>query len=770
MLKNYAGWRIGACPAWQNRVYSRHMPKHFVMNMRFLEAIDVTGSTFKNSRLQRLLARLQRINEQRHLYSIRTAFISTMPVMIVGAYATVLNNLPIAAYQAFMEQTFGAGWRSFGALVWNGTTQVLALLVVCLICANLAEWYNNHRNKQVHSGICGMVGLAAYIIVSLQINGAGALPFAMVGVTGLFVAMVVSVLAGEMFIRLCARRRTLKMLSDDPNAAVPQSFASVGPALLVITLFALFRMGLVCFGVESGLADLFNDIMRTPFSRAGDSFGTGIAYSLFTHLMWLFGIHGNNVLDGVAQSVFVPAMQANTAAVLAGAPPPYLITKTLFDVFVYMGGSGTTLALLAALMLFGRGRSYRTLMRFALPNSIFNINEPLIFGIPIVLNPIYALPFVLTPMVMLGTTTLAMSMGLVPYTVAEVNWATPVFVSGYIATGGSWLGVLLQAFNLCLAAMIYAPFVYMAEKMSQMRYQMAYKDLLRLVQTEYTVSPRRLINRVDEMGAVARNLANQLDSAIAGGEMYLLYQPIVDAKAGCLHSVEALLRWEHPAHGFVHPMLTIALAEETGRVEELGLWILEQAMAQRRKWSEEGLPGFHVAVNISTKQLNAPDFHLRVREILRRTDVPAGQLQVEITEMAALTENQATRDNLGALHAAGASIAMDDFGVGHSSLLYLRTQPITTLKIDGSLSREVTDHPENLDIIATIYDLCRLLEVDTIVEYVDNAEQFEKLMGIGTFLIQGYLFSKPLPGEEIPDFWENVRQREDMAEEEKDGV
>ncbi|NLK00897.1 MAG: EAL domain-containing protein, partial [Clostridia bacterium] len=163
------------------------------------------------------------------------------------------------------------------------------------------------------------------------------------------------------------------------------------------------------------------------------------------------------------------------------------------------------------------------------------------------------------------------------------------------------------------------------------------------------------------------------------------------------------------------------------------------------------------------KQLIDPDFHVRVLEVLEKYNVPAGQLQVEITEAAALVENKATSVNLGSLHRAGVNIAMDDFGVGHSSLLYLRTQPITTLKIDGSLSRDVQENPANLGIIATIYDLCQLLNVKTVVEYVDNQAQLEKLMDIGTFLIQGYLYSPPVSGSEIQKFARDL-ERSGMGE------
>ena len=698
----------------------------------------------------RVLRRLARLNEQRHLYSIRSTFISTMPIMIAGAYAVVFNQLPIAGYQRFMQGFFGDNWRLFGELVFNGSIQIVTLMVVFWLSSNLAKWYNTNRNMQIHDGISGMVALASYIAVSLPAHAAS-LPFEMTGVNGLFVALLVSIIATEAFVQLLGRKQRTQLLSDDPNMAAPQSFASVVPAVIVTGSFVLFRVVLIYFGLSGSLTSMVNDMLRAPFLKGGDSYGTAVLYNIATHLMWLVGIHGNNVLDDVAQTVFVPAAEANVAAVAVGAAAPNLVTKTLFDTFVYMGGSGTTLALLIALLIFGRRRSNRTLLRYALPNSLFNINEPIIFGIPVVLDPFYAIPFILTPVVMFFTTSFAMGLGLVPYTVAEVSWATPIFISGYLATQ-SIAGLVLQLFNLILAVLIYAPFVRLREEMAKHRFTRGYRRILKIILTEYAASSDKLIERVDESGAVARQLANQLRGAVNRGEMHLKYQPIIDPTTQTVHSVEALLRWDHPEHGPIHPMVVIALAEETDFIHGLGLWILEQAIAQRARWTKEKLRGFPVSVNISVKQLDNPDFFKQVLAALATHQVPVSQLQIEITEAAALVENETVNYNLRNLHDAGVAIAMDDFGVGHSSLLYLKAHSIAILKIDGSLSSDVIKNPLNLELISMIHHLCQSLNIEAVVEYVDNREQLAKLLSIGEFLIQGYLYSPPISAAQIPEF------------------
>lgn len=705
-----------------------------------------------------MLRLVQMVMEQRHLYSIRTAFVTIMPFMIVSAFATALNQMPIPAYQEFMQRVFGEGWRSFGAVIYNATAQITCICAVFAISSNLTTWYNERRRRQLHPTICGILGLVNYVIMSISLDSPVGLPFLITGVTGLFVGMVVTIISTELFVFITGFSRENRLLAEDPDYAVPLSFAAIFPTIVIVVIFAGIRMLMVYSGTVSGMGDIVYNFLSRPFTTYSDSLGAAQLFNFLTHLMWTFGIHGNNVLDRVAQTIYVPALQANAEAVAAGLPPANLITKTLFDVFVYMGGSGTTLSLILALFLFGHTQINRTLIRFAVPQSLLNINEPLIFGLPIVLNPIYFIPFISVPMVVFGTTTLALRMGLVPYTTVEVSWATPIFFSGYAATG-SVAGIVLQAVNLCIGTAIYTPFVILSEKVLQYRFDEAYQALCKVIATDYQPNSRRLLNRNDEIGAVSRRLANQLLNAQRNGEIRLEYQPIVDARNNTMHGVEALLRWQHPRQGMISPMLTATLAEEVGIIDKLGLWALKEAISQRARWTEEGIGDFYISVNVSPYQLESHDLSKKIIALLQEHDLPSSALQIEITESVALTNSPAITHNLAVLHHYGVSIAMDDFGVGHSSLLYLRAQPFTTLKLDGSFSSDILLQPANLDIISTIHDLCNLLSVEMIVECVENEEQLRSLLAIGAHNIQGYYFSPPLPPEKLGSFVEELRGR-----------
>lgn len=704
----------------------------------------------------KLYENISRLNEQRHLFSIRTTFIATMPIMIIGAFAVALNQMPIPLYQEFMVSVFGEGWKNFGSLIFNATTQIVTLMAAFIIGMNLANWYNDNQGRQIHAAICGMLSLVCYAILNIPITDASSLPFQMTGVTGLFVAIIIAIASTEMFIKLSYYREK-RMFTDNPDQTVPQAFSSVIPAVAVTAIVAGIRMILCANGVEDSLDSLVYTLIRMPYQNLGHTFWGAFLFNISTHILWIFGVHGNNALDEIAQNIFATAIDDNIAACAMGMDIPNLITKPLFDAFVYMGGSGTTFCLVIALLIFGKVRSYRMLLRYALPTSLLNINEPLVFGLPIVLNPIYAIPFVLTPVVMLCTTSLAMITGMVPYTVAEISWTTPVFISGYLATK-SVAGIILQVINVAIGVLIYAPFVRISEKMMDYRFKAAYNNLFTVILDEYTTTTsRKIINRPGVEGLTARRLALDLQSAAQAGETEMVYQPIVDSRTNTLHSVEALLRWKHPLHGYINPMLTIALAEESQFIDDLGHWILETGINQRAKWTKEGLPDFHVSINVSTQQLTNPLLANKLNDLLKKYNVPPHQVQIEMTETMGLINNDVTHKNLARIDETGCTLAMDDFGVGHSSLIYLRSHPVSTLKIDASLSRDIAVNKANREIIATIFGLCQQLEVDTIVEYVETRAQLDSLSELGIHLIQGYYYSPPVSAKDLPAFMEKLK-------------
>ncbi|MBL8519279.1 MAG: EAL domain-containing protein [Betaproteobacteria bacterium] len=244
----------------------------------------------------------------------------------------------------------------------------------------------------------------------------------------------------------------------------------------------------------------------------------------------------------------------------------------------------------------------------------------------------------------------------------------------------------------------------------------------------------------------------KLRQAIARGELELFYQPklsLHDKRVAC---VEALVRWRHPEFGLLTPDKFVHLAEESGLIEPLGEWALREALEQLARWRKKGLPVLQVAVNVSARQFNRPNFVQRLKDILAEAQAAPDCLEIEITESAVIRDPDKVEQVIAAIHAHGVSIAIDDFGVGHSSLNYLKRFRISTLKIDKSFVDGIPHDEHDRAISDAIIVLGKALKLKVVAEGVENEAQRDYLARAGCDEMQGFLFAKPLPAAEAEAF------------------
>jgi diguanylate cyclase (GGDEF)-like protein len=247
-------------------------------------------------------------------------------------------------------------------------------------------------------------------------------------------------------------------------------------------------------------------------------------------------------------------------------------------------------------------------------------------------------------------------------------------------------------------------------------------------------------------------LEQHLHHAVERNQLELWYQPVYDRARRRMVSVEALLRWRDPNRGLVEPSEFIELAEETGMIVEIGAWVLRQACRQLREWHDRGMISMRMAVNISAVQLQQRGLVEVVRDALTESSIAPASLQLEITESAAMQNMDLTMKVLRELKEMGVSIAIDDFGTGQSSLTYLKTFPIDTVKIDKEFLRDVTSDETAAAIVSYVINLAHTLQLRVVAEGVETEEQYTFLRHYACDLMQGYLFSKPLPPEELFTF------------------
>jgi len=388
-----------------------------------------------------------KIGAQRHFVAIRDSFMVTMPLMIIGTLGAMLNNLPIDAFNEFMNRLFGGEtWKAFGVKVWDGTFGVLSVIIVFLVAYHLARSYGKDSIS------AGIVSLGSFF----ALGGAKGM-----SAKGLFVALLVSVVSCEMYIRFSSNERLVVKMPEGVPPAVSKSLAILFPAMVVIGFFGLVAAVSSRFGVTDIIGSFYESVQQ-PFMAIANTYPSALLLAFITPFVWFFGLHGSGLVEPLVQMINAPTIEANVKAIEAGETAPYIVNKPFIDSFVNLGGTGATLGLIIAVFLVGRNSdAFMMINKLSFGSGIFNINESLLFGLPIVLNPIMFVPFILVPSVLVTVTYLAMVSGLVPAVVVMPPWTVPPILSGIIATK-SLMGGVLAAVNLLISIVIYIPFVKMA--------------------------------------------------------------------------------------------------------------------------------------------------------------------------------------------------------------------------------------------------------------------------------------------------------------------
>jgi len=255
-------------------------------------------------------------------------------------------------------------------------------------------------------------------------------------------------------------------------------------------------------------------------------------------------------------------------------------------------------------------------------------------------------------------------------------------------------------------------------------------------------------NQLAADAASSLELQNELRDGLENRQFELAYQPLVDIESGRVVAVEALVRWNHPARGFISPLDFIPLADRSGLIVPLGEWVLRTACGQARAWADREID-VRVCVNVSTVQFARPDFVDLVATVLADSNLPAERLELELTETVMVEGFGNMIETLTRLKALGLRLAIDDFGTGYSSLSYLKYFPVDTLKIDRAFINDIVADKFDHAIATTIFTLSQSLALECVVEGVETAEQLDALRAIGCRVVQGFYFSRPLPVDEI---------------------
>lgn len=675
--------------------------------------------------------------EKSHLLNIvRRGITMLVPVIMVGAVAHAILYFPNDFFSYLITEKY-AWIANLLELVYRATFGMFSMILVVALAISYAMEKNEAIDKMFFYAITAIASFGTQLVTVEEEK-----VWEILGNQGCFVAMLVGLLASVIFSKLqkveciSLRKYTIGM-----EAVLANAIQSILPATITVACFAFFEYVLLTISGGEDIYTIWVTFSERMFSSLGGGFLSALLYTFLVHIFWIFGFHGSHMMENVAVNYF------------SAVGEDIVFSKSLFDTYVMIGGCGTTICVLIAIIFFARKKRLRNVGKLAFSTVIFNTNEILNFGIPIMLNPVFAIPFICVPIIGLVLSYTAVTLGFISPVMNEITWTMPVFMSGYMASG-SIAGVILQAIIITIGVLIYTPFLRLYERIYDMRMQEKIKKLVKdLQEYEKMGENPNFLHRMDDTGMVTRMLLQELKQAIKQEQLYLLYQPQVDAN-GKYIGAEALMRWQHPEYGFIYPPLIIYLAKEGGILPELESMLFDRSISAIKQISEKCGNEFKISVNITAHSLNW-EIEEYIEQKLKEYQVPATQLWLEITEQDMLMNSDMVVEKVNHLKAAGHKLLIDDFGMGHTSLIYLQSEHFDVVKLDGSLVREIIEKTTNQKIVSSVIELAKKLNVKVIAEYVETEAQCQLLKELGCDWYQGYLFGKPMPLEE---FIENMNK------------
>ena len=409
------------------------------------------------------------LQNQRHFAAIKNAFSGLLPIIIVGSFCTLISNVVCNTNPGYLSLANVPGMAWLGSLSPNyGTMNFIAIGLVVLLSMELGESYG------INDKVLPVVAMGSYISLcsttaiftddaGVAHNIANALTSQFTSAQGLFVGLFSSLASTELYCRLVKSGKMEIKMPESVPSNVARSFTILFPSLLTILIVS--GVGMV-FEMITGMT-IFNAIV-TFIQRPLANVLTGLPGYLFlifmTTLLWTFGIHGTQTLKAIYDPILLAAFAENEAAYAAGTAIPNIICTPFLSCFSIITGAGITGGLVIAILLFSKREDYRAIAKLEVPCAIFNINEPLIFGLPIVMNPILAIPFMIAPAVSATFAYFMTSIGFAGRMVVNSPWTTPAGLMGFLSSGGSVGAAITQLICICLAAVVYAPFVLISNK------------------------------------------------------------------------------------------------------------------------------------------------------------------------------------------------------------------------------------------------------------------------------------------------------------------
>jgi PTS system cellobiose-specific IIC component len=393
---------------------------------------------------RRIVPALSVLSENTYLSAIRTGMVSVVPLTIIGGFFMIVAFLPIPGWDKVVEP--------YAQLLQVPVTATFGLLAVFV---SFAIGYDLGKRLRQEAIVSATLSTVVFLMIQLNLEDL-TLSMDDLGSQGLFTAILVALLSVTVQKFFTEWNVVIKLPANVPPV-VYESFVSLTPLFFLIVVAWLIRFVL---GID------INALVETLFAPLVFALNTlpGIlVYAFLVTLLWSVGINGDNAMDALVAAVFLQYLTENVTAMTQGAPLPYVTAYGFFTVFVNVGGTGATIAL-ALIMMNSKEPGFRKVSRVSLPTQVFQINEPIFFGFPIVLNPVFMIPYILNALILTASTYLLMQWEVIAKPFVNVPWTTPPIIGHYLVTGGDWKAAVWGAISIAIAMLVYFPFAKAAER------------------------------------------------------------------------------------------------------------------------------------------------------------------------------------------------------------------------------------------------------------------------------------------------------------------
>ena len=641
------------------------------------------------------------------------AFLDLLPLVVIMASITLLgviiNLVTPDQHWLWLQQL----------IIMHG---FLEKIFPILVCMTIASYYATAYSVRVTHAIVGSLVTFAFVQVFIY--------------QGFSVALTtwdslynINIILSPLAVIICLRFILTPFGLDERTVSLDSNtlivVRSILPMLLGVGLASLLlaSLNLLSIPVIDALTGLVDSVSDTT---------KNMSRTLALHLMWLTGLHGSNSFDLIFNTEFM----SNTY--LAG-----LSHEQFFNLFVVYGGSGSCLSLIIALILLQKDKHTKNLTRIALPMVIFNINEVLIFGLPIMFNRILCIPFVLVPLVNFSLASVILQHSQVMINPDGLHWATPALLNVYWASHGNWNLVWLQIGLIVLGVGLYWPFVKRFLKITDVpRSVMSVHQQFNIAGLLNNAEYKGFETKQDDYWNYRMQLFEDIRT-IEKNKLELLYQPVICVNSGRCVSLEALLRIR-TKNGELLPPTFMSSFEQSGLAPAIDWWVTQDVKSTLLM--HQG-PTPDISININPQTLA---FSSAVKHIAKTfTGLP---VRLEIIERAFL-DVEKYQDNISHLLDSGIHISIDDFGVGFSNLSQLAMGVADLVKIDRSLILQLHTQ-QGQTLFSQVCTMCKNLDLTIVAEGVETQIQYNYAVQAGVNMVQGFFFSEALPWDQALAFYQ----------------